>query len=493
VILLGETALRFYDLATGRELPAPTAAHRGHANAVTVTPDGRVLSAGTDGTFREWDVRTGRHLRQHPAAQLFDGSILVPSPGHRLLAMTHPLQGHVVLREWQTGQVVRKVEMSVKSIQGLALSPDGRRLAVGGFRDDPRSGRHNPLVAIGDIARGKERRLSGADARVLAFSPDGRWLAGFNPFDGTAVHFWEVATGKEKKESLPQQNVTALAFTPDGRVLACGDSAGITLWELASGKERGRIAAPPGSLLQMAPDGRWLARAEGRDVRLFDVRQARPVHTFRGHDGDVLGLAFTPDGAALVSASADTTLLVWDLAGVAKRQGAASRPDAAAVAAAWEDLASPDAKAAYRAIRVLADAPGQSLPLLRKRSRPAAPPDASRVERLLAGLGSDRFSERSQAVKELEQMGDQAEGALRRLVAGNPPLEVARRVEVLLARLEGPVTDPERLRQLRAVEVLEWIGGEEARRQLRALAAGDAEARLTREATATLRRLDRRP
>jgi RNA polymerase sigma factor (sigma-70 family) len=494
VILLGETALRFYDLETGQELPAPAESHRGPANAVTVTPDGRVFSAGTDGTFREWDLRSGRHLHQHAAAQPFDSSILVPSADHRLLAVAHPLQGPVELREWQTGRVVRKVELSVQTVQGLALSPDGRRLAVGGFQDDPRSGRTRPLVAIGDLANGKEeRRLPGADARVLAFSPDGRWLAGFNPFDGTAVHFWEVATGKEKRGKLPQKNVGGLAFTPDGRALACGSAEEITLLELASGKERCRIATAPGSILRLSPDGRWLARAQGHDVRLMDLRTARPVHTFRGHDGDVLGLAFTPDGTALVSASADTTLLVWDLAGVARRRNVTARPDTTAVAAAWEDLAGPDAKAAYRAIRLLAEAPGQSLPLLRERLRPAAPPDAAEVKRLLAELGSDRFSERSQAVKGLEEMGEQVEGALRRLLAGKPPLEVARRVEGLLAKLEGPVTDPGRLRQLRALEILEWIGGEEARRVLRTLAAGHAEAQLTREAAATLQRLDRRP
>jgi RNA polymerase sigma factor (sigma-70 family) len=491
VIPLGETALRFYDLETGRDLPAPTEAHRGPANAVTVTPDGRVFSAGTDGTLREWDLRTGRHLRQHPVVYRTDGPLLVPSPDHRVLAISHPFQKDMVLREWQTGREVRRLDTKAKSVQGLAFSADGRRLAAGGFHDDPMTGQQLPFVSIWDVVHGKEEQhLKGADARVLAFSPDGRWLAGFNSFNGTAVRFWDVATGKEKKWTLPQQNVTTLAFTPDGRALASGDPEGITLWELASGKQRSRIpTALPGGAIQTAPDGRWLARTEGHNVRLFDVRSSRPAHTFHGHDSYVQALAFTPDSQALVSASYDTTLLVWDVASVTKRlKTDPVRADVAAVEAAWNDLASPDAKAAYRAIRLLAEAPGQSLPLLRERLRSAAPLDAEKLKRLLDGLGSNRFNERTQAEKELDRLGDQAERALRRLLAGNAPLEVVRRAEGLLARLEGPVTDPERLRQLRAVEVLEWIGGEEARRLLQTLAAGDADARLTKEAAATLRR-----
>jgi hypothetical protein len=288
--------------------------------------------------------------------------------------------------------------------------------------------------------------------------------------------------------------VTALTFMPDGRALACADWQGVTLWELATGKERGRIEArADGNVLHVSPDGRWLARAAGRVVHLYDARRFRLAHTFRGHDGDVKALAFTPDGKAQVSASVDTTLLVWDVAGVAKRLAAPARPDAAAVEAAWKDLTAADAQAAYRAVRLLVEASGASLPLLRERLRPAPAPDVERVARLLAGLGSDRFDDRARVVAELERLGEQVEGALRRLLAEKPPLEVVRRVEGLLVRLEGPLTDPERLCQVRAVEVLEGIGNAEARRLLQTLAAGHAEARQTREAADALRRLrDRR-
>jgi hypothetical protein len=80
--------------------------------------------------------------------------------------------------------------------------------------------------------------------------------------------------------------------------------------------------------------------------------------------------------------------------------------------------------------------------------------------------------------------------ALRKALAGDPPLEVKRRLEVLLEKMEGVSLPPETLRSVRAVEVLEYIGTAEARAIVERLARdGVAEARLTRETAAALRRM----
>jgi len=68
-----------------------------------------------------------------------------------------------------------------------------------------------------------------------------------------------------------------------------------------------------------------------------------------------------------------------------------------------------------------------------------------------------------------------------------PPLEVQRRVESLLTKLEQTS-----VRSLRAVEVLEYIGSPEAKNVLETLATGAEGARLTKEAKASLERLDKR-
>jgi WD40 repeat protein len=131
----------------------------------------------------------------------------------------------------------------------------------------------------------------------------------------------DVKSGKVRY-ALPDKGSKALAISPDGRMLAGADGMGITLWELASAKERGRIAGVAGDpeVLRFSPDGRCLAQSDYESmIHLFDVIRAQKVHTYVGHAAIATGLAFAPDGRNLASCSYDSTILVWDVAGVTVR------------------------------------------------------------------------------------------------------------------------------------------------------------------------------
>jgi len=233
----------------------------------------------------------------------------------------------------------------------------------------------------------------------------------------------------------------------------------------------------------VSPDGTLLAwgDAEGR-VRVADLFTGRLFCLFRGHPARVASVAFTENGRALVSGSADTTCLVWAVP--PRLHGAALSPRQ--LARLWDDLGGTDVKKAHRACGALRSAPARSVPFLAGRLRPVAAPDPARVRRLLADLGSDSFAVREKATAELEQIGDQAEPALRRALEGKPSAEMRRRVDSLLDRKKEP--SPERLRQLRALEALEHADAPEARDFLRRLAKGAPEAWLTKEAKAALAR-----
>jgi hypothetical protein len=236
------------------------------------------------------------------------------------------------------------------------------------------------------------------------------------------------------------------------------------------------------------------------------VCHPRPVNAYRYATNQRLGLDAERSWVMLTEANrfvwpgpdlrmkepsgGDTTALVWDATG--RMRG--GRFETAALSPkelrdSWAALAGDDAADAYRAIWALTASPGQTLPLLKEHLRPLPAADAKETARRLADLDSDDFAVREKAEKELGEQGDLVEPALRKTLDERPSSEVRQRVERLLQNL----TSPRGLQRFRALEVLERIGTSEAEKVLKEAARGAPEARLTREAKASLERLSRRP
>jgi hypothetical protein len=333
----------------------------------------------------------------------------------------------------------------------MVLSPDNKTLILGGV------GGRGGAIALVDWGKKEIRakwQWEQPNASALALSPDGKMLAVRGT--GAPVTLRDTVSGALRLEIAEPGEVQSFAFSPDGKTLALGTRKGtLDIWETASGKLRCR---------------------------------------FTGYQRSVEALAFSPDGRTLVSGSADTTILVWDVTGLCK-DGELSSAQLAAkdLVSLWEDLASADGLTAHRAIWKLVAGGKQSVRFLQQHLPPAARLEAAELKRLLADLDADRFAVRQQAVEALAKLHDRARDGLEQVLSGKPTLELRKRVELLLKRLDGPVTLKEVCRGLRALEVLEQIGTAEARQLLTALTKGLPQARVTQEAQASLKRLARRP
>jgi hypothetical protein len=200
----------------------------------------------------------------------------------------------------------------------------------------------------------------------------------------------------------------------------------------------------------------------------------------QAHEGGTSWVAFSADRRSLLSCGADGQVYLWGLRPAPPC--AKSTPDAL-----WAELAAPRAVDAWRAVLAMSEQPAPAT-FLREKISPAKPVAEDRLAKWIADLGSDTFAVREKASSELAELGEQAAPALRKALAGRPDLEVEKRLRRLLDALKkGP--SPAELRRLRAVQVLELAGTEQARAVLRSWAGGAPEARLTIESKAALRRL----
>jgi len=200
-------------------------------------------------------------------------------------------------------------------------------------------------------------------------------------------------------------------------------------------------------------------------------------------------LAFSPDGKSLVSGSADTTALVWDLTGLAENgEFRTGRLSPSELQVLWEELAASPSSRATKALWKLVASPDDCVPFLRRKLRIVAPVDSRTIDERIGDLADDRFPVRKRSMDELEKIGEAAEPALRRALENRPGPEMRQRVEQLLGYLK-PAATPERLRLVRAVEVLERIATPAAVELISDLSKGVPEALLTQEAKAAMARL----
>lgn len=310
--------VKLWNVADGR-LVSTMKGHTGWIGSVAFAPDGKTLAASSrDGTVLIWNVADGtlqtgffyKNQIDPRANKPYFATALVYTPDGKQLAVG-AFDGSIALIDTTSGKLVRRLTGHEDFIvlRGLAVAPDGSTLYSTGADGTVRAWNIATGSEIGQFTGGQTLLVLG-----LALSPDGTRLASISAEEGNVI-VWDTASRTQVDKLLTEQGlITGLAFTPDGSALGMTSVGGALRLRQSDGKQS--VVGAPGSVKLVA----FLANAQlGILTDQGEVRIVRPRdntnQVLNGLDGTPLALVANRTGTLLASGSSTGKIAVWDAEG----------------------------------------------------------------------------------------------------------------------------------------------------------------------------------
>ena len=278
----------------------------------------RLFSSGWDGNIRRWDLKS---MQESPLEKLkYATSVIGASPNGKWIAVAYE-KGRVALVTVADGKEVASLALGKVAPSQVAFSTDSQLLAIGG------SDEKQVHVSVWDIATAKEHHRwewdlgkdPNSSVQALAFSPDGSRLAAA-VFRQSKAYLWDMET-KNQIASLDHSEIYGLDFDATGEsVVTVGWDTHFREWDaetgelgvdldLKKGQEDLRMygvsCSAVGDLVATAHMNAKIKIWNRKDMTLRSEIDVRQSFVFGA-------LAFSKDGLWLASGAASGRISVWD-------------------------------------------------------------------------------------------------------------------------------------------------------------------------------------
>jgi WD40 repeat protein len=236
--------------------------------SLTFSPDGQQLACASERSVLIINANDGKVIKTLEGHDLNVNSVVWSNDGHFLVSGS----ADTTLRIWdpERGTPVQVLRGHEKQVSSVALTPDGKTIVSGAFAFSERPDR---TVRIWDAAKGAELApFEGVNevVRSVSCSPDGRFAcAGFIG----EIRIFELVDGREHAQiEIDSDDLTLVTYLPDGRIASCGDGGvTINIWDpLTRHRRRLRGHAVPIEDMAFTPDGAQLLTAAWDGLGFWD-------------------------------------------------------------------------------------------------------------------------------------------------------------------------------------------------------------------------------